>query len=149
MEARPKPHFWAVQARCGHVGNGCYIPVSFALIAESAGSAAEQARQLPRVKHDHKQAIISVKPLSFTEYRQLKHENFQDPYLQCSCVQDFRCIPDIENRIECAFRPDAQAHRPEAAADKKQFFDHKAKIRNPRAYMRLNPDLDRLSYVDL
>jgi len=149
MEARPKPHLWAVQARCGHVGNGCYIPVSFALIAESASKAAEQARRLPRVKHDNKQAIISVKPLSFTEYRQLKHENFQDPYLHCSSVQDFRCIPDIENRIERVFRPDSRAHRPETAADKKQFFDHKERIRNVRNYMRLNPDLEELSSVDL
>ncbi len=52
--------YFIVTAKCGHVGRDNYIPIDFAVKAESASKAASYARDLPRVKHDHKDAILSV-----------------------------------------------------------------------------------------
>lgn len=53
---------YAVTAKCGHTGfgPGFYIPITFIVSAESAKEAAIKARQIPRVKHHHKDAISEV-----------------------------------------------------------------------------------------
>ena len=149
MEAKVS-YYWAVQAKCGHVGRKHFIPVVFALrsFSDSARDAAEIARWLPRVKHRQKDAIMNVKPLSFEDYRNLKNQNNQDPFLHCKNVQELRCIYDLELRIESDERPDAEDACPEGKTQK-LFYDHKTKIRNPKSYLRLNPDLEQLSWVAL
>lgn len=42
--------YFEVQAMCGHVGKGKYIPISFPVIAINGKEAAEKVRSYPRVK---------------------------------------------------------------------------------------------------
>ena len=60
--------FYEVQAKCGHVGRNNYVVKTFYVKAESASDAARQIRYAPRVKHNHKDAIISVKRIDHEQY---------------------------------------------------------------------------------
>jgi hypothetical protein len=51
------------------------------------------------VKHDHKDAIGSVKEISFEEFIAIKAANDADPYLHCKNVQEQRKIPDFDKRV--------------------------------------------------
>ena len=92
--------YFKVTAKCGHVGKGNYIPISFAITAYDAKHAAQIARRKGRVKHDHPDAIINVEKISREEFNDLRAKNAADPYLQCKNVQEQRAIADIESRIE-------------------------------------------------
>ena len=60
--------YYMVIAKCGHVGRKNYIPVKFAVVAESGKEAAKKVRQFPRVKHDHKDAISIVKDVKINPH---------------------------------------------------------------------------------
>ena len=64
--------YFEVQAMCGHVGKGKYIPISFPVIAINGKEAAEKVRSYPRVKHHYKKAILNVWEISFDSYLKLK-----------------------------------------------------------------------------
>ena len=49
--------FYLVTTKCGHVGKGHYVPITFPIKAENGKEAAKIARMLPRVKHHHWDAI--------------------------------------------------------------------------------------------
>ena len=53
-------NYYEVLAKCGHVGKKHYVPVKFAVIAEDGKEAAKMVRYFPRVKHNHKDAILNV-----------------------------------------------------------------------------------------
>ena len=52
--------YYEVSAKCGHVRRSKYIVISFGIKAYSKSEAAKKCRQLPRVKHDHKDAILDI-----------------------------------------------------------------------------------------
>lgn len=93
-------HYFAVEAKCGHVGKDKCIFIWFAVKAENGKEAAAKARGYKRVKHHHKDAIRQVREISFEEYIQLRTENANDPYLQCKNVQQQRELCNLEERIE-------------------------------------------------
>ena len=92
--------YFAVEAKCGHVGKGKCIFIWFAVKAEDAKEAAKKARTLKRVKHHHKNAIRRVQEISFGDYAQLLFFNGNDEYLQCKNIQQQRMLDDLEERIE-------------------------------------------------
>lgn len=98
-----KINYFEVIAKCGHVGKRFYIPIKFAVAAENSKEAAKIARSIPRVKHDHKDAILSVKKISYQEYVQLEEENDKDLYLKCHSKQEQLNIEGLEDRIEIDF----------------------------------------------
>ena len=49
--------YFKVEAKCGHVGHGKCIWITFATAAEDGKEAAKKVRDFKRVKHDHKDAI--------------------------------------------------------------------------------------------
>lgn len=55
-------------ARCGHVGRNKYIKKWFYIKAGSGTEAAKSVRMKPRVKHDHKYAIIETREIEYKEY---------------------------------------------------------------------------------
>ena len=91
--------FFKITAKCGHVGRGKCIWITFVTMAESSKEAAKKAREFKRVKHHHKDAIGSVKEISFDEFITIKAENDADPYLHCKNVQEQRKIPGFEARV--------------------------------------------------
>ena len=93
--------YYAVTTKCGHVRRSKYVEVTFAIAAESGKEAARIGRDMPRVKHDLPMAIINVVRISYEEYLELKENNSNNPYLQCSSRQEQnRLCPDIYNYVK-------------------------------------------------
>lgn len=70
------------------------------IIAQTAKDAAAVARYIPRVKHDHKDAILDCVEIDEEEFRSISELNNQDPYLRCSNAQEQDNIIDFALRIE-------------------------------------------------
>jgi len=89
-------NYYAVTAKCGHVGKSKYIEITFAIKAKSGKDAAKIGRYIPRVKHDNPMAIVKVLKISYDEYKNLLIENKKNPYLNCKNKQEqnLNC-PDI------------------------------------------------------
>ena len=79
--------YFAVTTKCGHVGRKYYLPVTFPVVAESGKEAARLGRDIPRVKHAHKDAILDVREISYEEYLILVDENKNNMYLKCENKQ--------------------------------------------------------------
>ena len=81
-------NFYKVTTKCGHVGKQYFVEIDFPVYAENAKEAAKIARSLPRVKHNHKDAIRNVQEISKQEFIELKRKNNEDQYLMCSSKQE-------------------------------------------------------------
>ncbi len=92
--------YFKVTCKCGHVGVKHFIRVSFPIIATCGKDAAAIARYIPRVKHDHKDAILDCREISYDEYVDLQYVNDNDPYLRCECKQEQEMITDFSSRLE-------------------------------------------------
>ena len=92
--------YFAVEAKCGHVGRKNCIIITFPIIAENRKEAARITRNIPRVKHDHKDAILSVRQISEDEYLSLRDINSSDDYLRCESKQEQRIYcKDLDSRV--------------------------------------------------
>ena len=91
--------YFKVEAKCGHVGHGKCIWITFATTADNGKEAAKKVRDFKRVKHGHKDAIRTVKEIEFEEFIEIQARNSIDPYLHCKNVQEQRKIPDFEKRV--------------------------------------------------
>ena len=126
--------YYEVTAKCGHVGRGYYIPIGFAVRAETASEAATVTRTMPRVKHDHKDAILSVREVDVFEYDDLQEVNRYDPYLQCRSKREQMMEYDaIYNRLVEERRNSVWC---EKELSEKAVYDGKKRIRNVRRYAR-------------
>ncbi len=126
--------YYEVTAKCGHVGKGFYIPIGFAVRAETASEAATVTRTMPRVKHDHKDAILSVREVDIFEYDDLRQVNRYDPYLQCRSRREQMMEYDaIYNRLVEERRNSVWY---EKELSEKAVYDGKKRIRNVRRYAR-------------
>ena len=92
--------YFKVTCKCGHVGVKHYIRISFPVIAATRKGAAEIARYIPRVKHEHKDAILECKEITIEKFQELQEINKHDPYLCCKCKQEQEMIKDFSNRLE-------------------------------------------------
>ena len=81
---------YEVIVKCGHVGKGYFIAKSVPVLAGSKSEAAKIARQIPRVKHHHKYAIIDVIEVDDEEFVKLEENYHHDPYMQCKNIQEQR-----------------------------------------------------------
>ena len=93
-------NYYKVVAKCGHVGRRKYIPIIFAVVAENGKDASKLVRQYPRVKHNHKDAILRCDKITFEEFLQIKEINNNDPYLHCQNKQEQNMFCDLQNRIK-------------------------------------------------
>ena len=92
--------YFNVTCKCGHVGKRHFIRISFPVIASCGKDAAALARYFPRVKHDHKDAILSCSEITLEEYLRLKAINDNDPYLKCQNKQEQEMIECFSSRLE-------------------------------------------------
>ena len=91
---------YEVNAKCGHVGKGKCIYKSFPVRANNQKEAARKARNYPRVKHDHKDAIRYVKELTQVEYEALCEQFGNDPYFKCKNKREQRRIDGFDEQVE-------------------------------------------------
>lgn len=133
-----KLEMYEVVCKCGHVGRFHYVKISFPIKARSGKEAARIARGLPRVKHDHKNAILNVCRIDQNRFVELMERNNQDPYLHCSCIQDQNLI-DISDRL-LAEEKNAP-YRTRKEKNGRNFYCSKQKIRDAKKYMNHYYDL--------
>lgn len=91
--------YFLVKTQCGHVGRNHYIEITFPVMAENGCEAALIARWIPRVKHDRKDAIVSVDEVSLEQYELQSDINRNDSYLRAQCPQDQAMIENFRDRI--------------------------------------------------
>lgn len=91
--------YYNVTAKCGHVGRENYIPISFAVKANSAKEASKKVRNFPRVKHDHKDAILSCREINEDEFNSLLELNNNDSYLTCKSKREQKQTCNLINRL--------------------------------------------------
>lgn len=92
--------YYAVVCKFGHVGKSKYVEKAIAIKAESGVEAAKKGRTTPRVKHDHKDAIIDVINITETEYYDLLEQNRTDTYFQAKSKQEQRLNCDLTDYIK-------------------------------------------------
>ncbi|WP_443738690.1 hypothetical protein [Treponema sp.] len=80
--------YYKVTAKCGHVGKGFYYPGDLFIKADNGRTAAKVAREMPRVKHDHKDAILNVVEIDYDAYLLGKEVAKTNPYFTCESIQD-------------------------------------------------------------
>ena len=95
-----KSKFFRVTCKCGHVGRQFFIRIDFPVNADSGKEAAEIARNMPRVKHNHKDAILNCVEIDYEEYQIIQKINNNDPYLKCKNPQEQAHILGFANRLE-------------------------------------------------
>lgn len=120
---------YQVSAKCGHVGRGYYVVKEFPVKANDGKEAAKIARKIPRVKHHHKDAILSVNEISFEEYERLVDKNNADPYFHCTNVQEQRMYEEV---VYCEPQVDHDTYD----ISKKAIYYGKKLLRNPKKYMK-------------
>ena len=96
-----KTIYWAVTAKCGHVGGvSKYIPITFYIQAETKKEASNKVIDIPRVKHNNKQVILGIENISYEDYINGIRRNNNDPYLRCQNIQEQKCnFEEIYDRI--------------------------------------------------
>lgn len=82
--------YYGVEALCGHVGRGRCVRKNFGVIAENGKEAARKGREMPRVKHHVKEAILSVRELTYHDYLTIIIGNDYDPYFTAKNIQEQR-----------------------------------------------------------
>ena len=92
--------YYRVTCKCGHVGREFFVRIDFPVKAYSGKEAAEIARYIPRVKHNHKDAVLNCTEIDYEEYLILQKINKNDPYLCCKNHQEQMNIPGIDERLE-------------------------------------------------
>lgn len=131
-----------VVCKCGHVGKSHYIPVAFAVKAANGKEAARIARFFPRVKHDHKDAILSVREIDYAKFLSITEDLEYDPYMHCSNIQEQNCI-DLTERLIA--EKSTRVYSKYEVREGKTFYFGKKKIRNPKKYV---VNMHELRYSD-
>lgn len=121
-------NYYEVIAKCGHVGRKHYVPIKFAVIAENGKEAAKIIRQFPRVKHNHKDAILSVNKISYERYLEIIEMNHNDQYLKCHSKHEQKLINDFEERLEDDFHDLEVKYDKQARIDRVTYKLKKNKI---------------------
>lgn len=92
--------YYEVTVKFGHVGKNKYYKGNIYIKAENGKKAARKARSCPRVKHDHKDAILSVTELDYETFQELWKHNEEISYFSCYNVQEQRnCLCEIQDKI--------------------------------------------------
>lgn len=129
--------YYSVECKCGHTGSKMYyIPIAFAVEARNAKEAAAISRWIPRVKHHHKDCIISVTEIDYIEYLMLRDKNNDDPYLKCGSIQEQKMIDLEDRKVYDPHYSDRDDHYYEKEYQRHPNFVGKTMIRNPKKYMK-------------
>lgn len=121
-------NYYEVIAKCGHVGRNNYIPVKFAVVAESGKEAAKMVRDFPRVKHDHKDAILNVNKIDYERFQEIVEMNRNDPYLKCHSKKEQKLIVNVAERMVADLHNVKQAFDKQARKDRVAYKLRKFKI---------------------
>lgn len=115
--------YYEVVAKCGHVGKGWFYRGFFYEKAEDGREAAMIVRGRGRVKHNHKDAILSVKEIAEEEYWEGVERKKHEKYFLCENLQEQRMYWDEisahifpesrDDEEETAYNPHVRRHQKE------------------------------------
>lgn len=132
--------YFKVLAKCGHVGKGMYYEGAFYVKSDDAKKAAAYVRKQPRVKHDHKDAIISVVEITKKEYVIGREEKKKEAYFNCVNSSEQKLyMEEISLNLK---KENRNADYGRRETTKKKVFVGKKSIRNPRHYFNCNRSYD-------
>ena len=98
--------YFKVEAKMGHVGRNHYLLKEIYVEAMNKKEAAAKVRMFPRVKHNHKDAIRSVKEVEYGEYLEGKKGARRDGYIMSRNIQQQRALCSSETvRVFCEATP--------------------------------------------
>ena len=123
-------NYYEVVAKCGHVGRKHYVPIKFAVMAESGTMAAKMVRQFPRVKHNHKDAILMVTKIDCDRFVEIKEINKNDRYLKCHSRREQKMIEDLYCRLEIDLHHQEKQYNKQKRKDTVAYKLKKYKILN-------------------
>ena len=129
-------NLYKVTAKCGHVGKGHFVIKNFPVKACNGKEAAKVARNFPRVKHHHKDAIFRVVEISLEEYNDLILINNEDPYFHCTNIQEQRMYNEVIYSEEIL-----EKTRPNIS--NKVIYHGKELIRHPKRYIKNHYFMER------
>ena len=116
--------YFKVTAKFGHVGKNKYYRGNLFIKAESKKEAAKKARDIPRVKHGHKDAILQVEEIDKQSFIVESEKNRAIKYFSCYNIQQQReCFYEIEKDIFQENRTDCAKHSKRSHSLKKNYND--------------------------
>ena len=126
--------YFKVLAKCGHVGKGFYYEGAFYVKSDDAKKAAAYVRTLPRVKHDHKDAIISVEELSKKEFEAGIENRHNQAYFQCiNSSEQHNHMEDIAPYLR---KEEKKTFNSRGETSNKKVYCGKTLIRKPKQYIQ-------------
>lgn len=91
--------YFKVIAKCGHVGKNKYVPIPFAVSAQSRSEASQKALKFPRVKKHLDDAIISCEEIDRKIFIEIIKANKSNQYLKGKCKRD-NCFDGFQEMIK-------------------------------------------------
>ena len=123
-------HYFQVYCKGGHVKTGYYYPMVLPIAAESKSEAARIARTTPRVKHDHKDAILGVEKISYEEFLSILEENGNNPYYTSTSRQEMLRKCDLSDTLVVDHHRDKIEYDKFARLERIQYKKRKEALRN-------------------
>lgn len=133
--------YYEVKAKCGHVGRNFYVLKTFAVRAADGREAAKIAREIPRVKHHHKDAIREVNEVDAARYHEIIDTNHEDPYFLCHSRQEQRSYTE-----ENIYQEESSTNTYVKSVNLKKVFNGKELIRKPKQFIRNNYFMEGWAY---
>ena len=128
--------YYKVLAKCGHVKRNKYYEGTFYVRAKDGKAAAAFVRQIPRVKHDKKDAILSVEEITRPVYLKGKQEVQKEMYFKCHNSTQQRLYMD-EIRKQIKDEPEKNDYKNNKdSKTTKDVFEGKNRIRNPKRFSK-------------
>lgn len=124
--------FYKAILKGGHVSRKYYIEFYSYICAPTKKDAAKKCREVPRAKRNHKDFILDLNEISYSEYSEGINSNNHDPYLHCKNKQEQdKILPLISDRI----KPDphfeeGKNNRKKNPAGKKRYTNRYVDLRN-------------------
>ena len=117
---------YAVIVKCGHCGDGFYIPIMFTTRAKNVQNAIEDIKMTPRVKREKSDCILDAFEITELEKFTIDAVNDHDDYLKGFVEKDTWKMDD--RRIATVFSDDAEIR----TADQYHYYDVLARVFAPR-----------------
>ena len=144
--------YFEVAAKCGHVGRQYYYEGHFFVLAENAKKAAERVKSAPRVKKDHKDAVLWVCEVDEPTYSEGVEAMKNNPYFHCHCKHAQNTFIGL---ILDGIKPETDRHLSFIERGGGYYKDNRIKdkpskrkgIRNPYKYAKYNMKYNLNDYI--
>ncbi|MDE7329911.1 MAG: hypothetical protein K2N30_02280 [Clostridia bacterium] len=140
--------YFEVAAKCGHVGRGYYYEGHFFVQAQNAKIAASKVKCQPRVKRNHRDAILWVNEVDEPAYLKGLEDMQNNPYFHCNTKREQNCVLEY---ILDGIKPETERQLTYREKRGGYYKDKKYKdkpsrkrwIRNPYKYAKFNLPYDK------